>query len=145
MRALRIFLFAVALSIVPASASAVNIRLGLGANYWFVKSGLFDVTLAEDGRIVGPLYIGGRVGAALVTGPETAGIPIDLLIGVVFADGLIYIEASGGPWLIFNRGDLLRGHGALGFGFNKGIFFVGLEVGYLEPNAIIGLQLGLRF
>ncbi len=122
----------------------MSLRLGLGANYWFASRGLFDLTLAVDGRIIGPVYVGGRVGAALVTSPATAGIPIDLLVGVVFARGLIYIEASGGPWLIF-KGDLLRGHGALGFGFHRGILFAGLEVGYLQPDAILGLRLGLRF
>jgi hypothetical protein len=146
-RLFRIVLLTLALLAVPAAASAhpVHVRLGVGAHYWFVKSGLFDLTLAVDGIIVGPLYVGGRVGAAVRTEPTKATIPIDILIGVILADGLIYIEGTGGPWIAIDQNDVLRGHGALGFGFMRGLFWVGVEIGYLEPNAILGLRLGLRF
>jgi hypothetical protein len=145
MRALRISLVAAALFLIPHTASAVNVRLGLGAHYWFERSGLFDLTVAVDGRIVGPLYVGGRVGAAVSTSGPNVIIPIDLQIGVIFADASLYIEASGGPWIAIDSGDVLRGHGALGFGFIRGIFWIGVEVGYLEPDAVLGLRLGLRF
>jgi hypothetical protein len=145
MRAMRIFLLVLALGAVPSTASAVEIRLGLGAHYWFERAGLFDLSLGVNGRIVGPLYVGGRVGAAITSAGPNAVIPIDLVIGVVVVEGLLYIEGVGGPWIAIDTGDTLRGHGALGFGFMRGMFWVGLEVGYLEPDAILGLRLGLRF
>jgi hypothetical protein len=147
MRALRISLLALALIAIPSAASAhpVHVRLGVGAHYWFERSGLFDLTLSVDGIIVGPLYIGGRVGGMLRVEPTKAIIPIDLMIGVLLVRGLIYIEAVGGPWIAIDHTDVLRGHGGVGFGFIKGLFWIGIEAGYLEPSAILGARLGLRF
>jgi len=41
-------MLALALSaiVAPNPAEAATYRLGLGANYWFEKSGIFDATLA---------------------------------------------------------------------------------------------------
>lgn len=143
MRGLRVLLLCAVLTLAPAAAQA-GFRLGIGAHYWFQRSGFFDVSLSIDTHIYGPLFIGGRVGGALVTDPTTAAIPLDVLIRLLLVDGLLYIEATGGPWFVF-QGDVVRGHGALGFGFNKGILTAGLEIGYASPRAIIGARLGFRF
>ena len=76
-RALRVMLLFLALAI-PSTASAVNVRLGVGVHYWFARTGLFDLTLSVDGRIVGPLYVGGRVGGGITSSGPNAIIPIDL-------------------------------------------------------------------
>jgi hypothetical protein len=142
---MRILMLTAALAAIPSTASAVEIRLGLGASYWFERTGLFDLTLGVNGRIVGPLYIGGRVGAGVTTSGPNVIIPINLVVGVIIVEGLLYIEGMGGPWIAIDTGDTLRGHGALGFGFLRGMFWVGVEAGYLEPDAILGVRLGLRF
>ena len=148
MRALRVLLVVVVLAI-PGSAAAhpVHARLGVGAHYWFRDRGLFDLTISVEGMIVGPLYIGGRVGAGVLLYPqdrERVAIPIDVMIGVLIIN-MLYIEAVAGPWLTIDTGDLLRGHAGLGFGFYRGLFWIGVEAAYLEPDAILGVRLGLRF
>lgn len=149
MKALRVLPLLIALSAIPDTASAhpIHVRLGVGAHYWFEDRGLFDLTLSVEGMIVGPLYIGGRVGGGMIfypEAPERAIIPIDVMIGLYFIQ-LLYVEVVAGPHLAINTGDVLRGHVGVGFGFVKGLFWIGVEGGYLEPDPIVGLRLGLRF
>jgi hypothetical protein len=122
----------------PGAAEAATYRLGLGANYWFEESGVFDFTLGISTRIARRLSVGGRFGAAIVTEPSTAAIPLDIVLRGDL--GRVYIEALGGPWVLF-KGDALRGHFAGGFGVRSGGISAGVEVGYLDPNAIIGFNL----
>jgi hypothetical protein len=126
----------------PAEA-ATSLRLGLGADYWFVKSATFQFTLGVETHLTGPLFLGGRFGAMLVTEPNTLGVPIDLVLRANLARRF-YIEGLVGPWILF-EGDTFRAHGAFGFGLQGSSLTFGLEVGYLSPEPTIGLRLGYRF
>ena len=57
----------------------------------------------------------------------------------------VYVEGLVGPWILLDRGDALRGHAAFGFGLLGRSMTLGLEVGYLDPSAMLGLRLGFRF
>ncbi len=141
MRSIRSVVLALAVGIVaaPKPAEAATIRLGLGADYWFEQSGVFDFTLAVTERLGRHVSIGGRFGMALVTSPSTAAIPLDLVLRGNVQH--FYIEGLAGPWILFDRGDALHGHFAMGFGVQRGAISAGVEVGYLDPNAIIGFRL----
>jgi len=139
MRPSRSFLLALALSAVvaPSSAHAATYRLGLGANYWFEKSGIFDATLAITTTVAPRLSIGGRFGAALVTSPSTAALPLDLVVRGTFRR--VYVEGIAGPWIFF-EGDALRAHAGMGIGLRAGNVSAGVELAYLDPNAILGFK-----
>ena len=147
MKLLRLYclggVLAVCLGLAPSSSEASNIRLGLGADYWLVKSGTFQFTLGVDTHLAGPLTIGGRFGAMLVTSPNTLGIPIDLVLHANLARQF-YIEGLAGPWILF-EGDTFRAHAAFGFGLQSGALSFGVEVGYITPKPTVGLRLGYRF
>lgn len=124
----------------PCVAEA-GVRLGIGGNYWFSEAGLFDGHVAVDTRLAGPLHIGGRFGAGLVTEPATVFIPIDMELRVDIQRRL-YIEGVGGPWIFpDSTNDHLRGHIAFGFGLYSGNLRFGLNVGWLEPRAHLGIVL----
>jgi hypothetical protein len=135
---------AVVLWLAPAPAeAATSLRLGLGADYWFVESATFQFTLGIETPLDGPFHIGGRFGALLVTEGDTLGVPVDLVVRANLARQL-YIEGLVGPWLFF-EGDTFRAHGAFGFGLQGRELSFGVEVGYLSPDPTIGLRLGYRF
>lgn len=136
---------ALGLWLAPApSEAATNLRLGLGADYWFVESATFQLNLGVETHLAGPLHIGGRFGALLVTGQGgTLGVPIDLVLRANLARQF-YIEGLVGPWIFF-EGNAFRAHGAFGFGIQSGALSFGLELGYLNPEPVIGLRLGYRF
>jgi hypothetical protein len=134
---------AVGLLLAPTPSEASNIRLGLGADYWFTQSATFQFTLGVDTHLAGPLFIGGRFGAMLVTAPNTLGIPIDLVLHANLARQF-YIEGLAGPWILF-EGDTFRAHAAFGFGLQNGALSFGVEVGYLTPKPTVGLRLGYKF
>ncbi len=144
MRSIRSLLLALALvvAVAPKPAEAVILRLGLGADYWFEQSGVFDFTLTVAAPITHHVSVGGRFGMALVTSPSTAAIPLDLVLRGVIRH--FYLEGMGGPWILF-KGDALHGHFAMGFGLQRGGISAGVEVGYLDPNAIIGFRLAFAF
>ena len=123
-------------------AEATRVRLGLGANYWFVEEAVFDLTLGFTVPIVDRLSVGGRLGFGFVTGGNTVGLPIDLVVR--FAPSRFYIEGVAGPWVFF-EGDHLAGHAALGLGIVAGNWSFGAEVGYLEPRAILGAKIAYTF
>jgi hypothetical protein len=130
--------------LVPTSSeAATNIRLGLGADYWLEKTATFQFTLGVDTPLAGPLTIGGRFGALLVTAPNTLGIPLDLVLHANLNRD-VYIEGLVGPWILF-QGDTFRAHGAFGFGLQGRALSFGVEVGYLSPKPTVGLRLGYRF
>jgi len=135
---------ALGLWLAPAPVeAATNLRMGLGADYWFDNGATFQFTLGVETHLAGPLHIGGRFGALLVTDPNTLGVPIDLVLRANLARQF-YIEGLVGPWLLF-EGDTFRGHGAFGFGLQSDNLSFGLEVGYLSPKPMLGLRLGYRF
>jgi hypothetical protein len=140
MRMVRPLVLALALgaAAAPRTAEAATYRLGLGANYWFEESGVFDFTLGISTRVARRLSVGGRLGAAIVTEPSTAAIPLDVVLRGEFPR--VYLEALGGPWILF-KGDAVRGHFAMGLGVRSRGISAGVEVGYLDPNAIIGFKL----
>ncbi len=138
-------LFAVGLFFAPTTSEAAAIRVGLGADYWIDESAAFNFTLGVEGRIAGPLSIGARFGAALITDGNDIGIPLDLILRANVARNRVYIEGMVGPWIVFGRNDEFRAHAAFGFGLQSGAASIGLEVGYLDPNPVIGLRLGYRF
>jgi len=139
MRLASSFVLALALSaiVAPNPAEASTYRLGLGANYWFEKSGIFDATLAITTPVARRLSIGGRFGAALVTSPSTAALPLDLVLRGSFRR--VYVEGVAGPWIFF-EGDALRAHAGLGIGLRARNVSAGIEVAYLHPNAILGFK-----
>ncbi|WP_224247572.1 hypothetical protein [Hyalangium gracile] len=147
MKRLRLFclggVLAVGLFLAPTPSEAANIRLGLGADYWFVESATFQFTLGVETHLAGPLHLGGRFGAMLVSSPDTLGVPIDLVLHLKLTRNF-YIEGLAGPWILF-EGDTFRAHGAFGFGLQSGKLTFGVEVGYISPEPAIGLRLGYKF
>lgn len=147
MKLLRLYclggLLTVGLFLAPTPSHAANIRLGLGADYWFVKSATFQFTLGVETHLAGPLFLGGRFGAMLVSSPNTLGVPIDLVLHAKLTRQF-YIEGLAGPWILF-EGDTIRAHGAFGFGLQSGKLTFGVEVGYITPKPSIGLRLGYSF
>jgi hypothetical protein len=140
MRLVQSLVLALAVGVVlaPKSAQAAYYRLGLGADYWFEKSGLFNLTLGVYEPVVRHFSVGGRFGAAYVTDPSTVALPLDL---VLHGDiGRMYLEGVVGPWIFFT-GTAVRAHVGAGFGLHTRHLSVGLELAYLDPNAIIGLRL----
>jgi len=138
-------LLAAGLFIVPTDSEAAGVRVGLGADYWIDESAAFNFTLGVETKLAGPLTVGARFGAMLITNGNDIGVPLDLVLRANLASSGVYIEGMAGPWLVFGRGDTFRAHAAFGFGLQGKAASIGLEVGYLEPNPTIGLRLGYKF
>lgn len=136
-------LLGLGLFLAPASSQAADLRLGLGADYWLDRSAAFNLTLGVDAELVGPIAVGARFGALLVTSPNTLAVPADLVLRANISRRRVYIEAMAGPWIFF-EGDTFRTHAAFGFGLQGKSVSIGLEVGYLEPEPIVGVRLGWR-
>lgn len=134
---------ALALLLAPRASEAANVRLGLGADAWLDgRGGIFSLLVGVDTRLAGPLSIGGRFGAALATGPDDVAVPLDLVLRLNFRNA--YVEGLAGPHIFFDDDSHLRAHAAFGFGLTNGPLSFGIEVGYLEPEPVIGLRLGYR-
>ncbi len=131
-------LLALTLASSPALAS---IRLGLGADYWVDRSGEFNLTLAALAPMTRHLAVGARFGALIATDPTIAGVPLDLQLRASISQ--LYLEASVGPWILFTDRPV-RAHAAFGFGLQARSISFGLEVGWLDPRALLGLRLGVR-
>jgi hypothetical protein len=138
-------LLAAGLFFAPTTSEAATVRAGLGADYWVDQSAIFNFTLGVEGRIAGPLSVGARFGAALITDGNDVGVPLDLILRANIANNRVYIEGMAGPWIVFGRGDEFRAHAAFGFGLQGRAASIGIEVGYLEPEPVIGLRLGYKF
>jgi hypothetical protein len=125
----------------PAAASA---RFGLGAD-WLVDpgDGAFQLTLAGERQVVRSLDVGGRIGVLLLSGPSRVGVPVDASLRLRL--GRLYVEGLAGPWIVFDDGDALRLHAAVGFGVVARGVQLGLEVGYLDPTSMVGLRLAFPF
>ena len=122
-------------------AAAPSLRLGFGADYWFDRAGQFSATLGVLGRLTREVAAGVRVGALINTSPTTAGIPIDLPLRVSLSH--LYLEGTAGPWILFTDSPV-RAHAAFGFGLQSGSISFGLELGWLDPAALLGARLGIR-
>ncbi len=136
--ALAVTAVALAAAAAPARARAA---IGLGADWLTDPSvGALELTLAADRPVARGLAIGGRIGALLATDGVGPGVPIDLRLRLrgerLYVDGLV------GPWVFFDDGDAVRLHAALGFGLlQRGGLSVGLEVGWVNPTATVGIRL----
>ncbi len=141
MRARRLVLAAfIAVAAAWARPAAAGTALGLGADYLLdPHDGALMLTLAAETPLARHLTVGGRFGAMLISGPTRVGVPIDLRLRARFSG--LYLEGLVGPWFVFNDGDVLRFHGALGFGILARSVSFGLEVGYMDPTAMIGVRL----
>lgn len=135
--------FALATS-TPREAEAVSTRLSLGANYWLVKTGVFDLSFAVDTPLGSIFSVGGRFGIMLTSNDVHVGIPLDILLRIRVA-GPIAIELTGGPWIFFNAADELAAHFGFHVAINAGSISFGPEVSYLEPEPMIGGRLSFRF
>ncbi|RYZ42595.1 MAG: hypothetical protein EOO71_07390 [Myxococcaceae bacterium] len=147
MHLLRIYaagLLALGFLLVPArSEAAAGVRLGVGADYWVDTSAAFNFTLGVEGHVAGPIFVGARFGAVLVTDGNIIGVPLDISIRANVGR-TVYVEGLAGPWIFF-KGDTFKAHAAFGFGLQGKAASIGVEVGYLDPNPIIGLRLGYKF
>jgi len=142
----RAALAAAVLALLAAAAPArAGTALGLGAD-WLTEpsASLLQLTLAADRGVARGLSLGGRIGALVGTDGIGPGVPIDLRLRLrvdrLYVDGLV------GPWVFFDDGDAVRVHGAIGFGLvQRGGLQVGLEVGYVDPTASLGVRLAWPF
>ena len=137
-------LLALAVLLVSGRSEAAHLRLNLGADYHVNHGALFSATGAVDFVLTGPLSIGPRVGLALSSLDNAAGLPLDLNLRLSPQSAPMYVELLVGPWLFF-QGDTVRAHAAFGIGYQGRSFGIGLEVGYLEPAPHVGLRVGWRF
>ncbi|MBS2031715.1 MAG: hypothetical protein JST54_27710 [Deltaproteobacteria bacterium] len=127
-------------SAAPASA---ELRVAAGAAAWLDVGPVFTATFAGDARVLPHFEVGGRGGVGLLTpGPAKAMIPLDIQARLLISR--IYIEGDVGPWLVIEDHPV-HAHATLGAGVEVGILVAGLEVGWLDPEGILGVQVGLRF
>src|SRR5262245_12886503 len=124
-----------------SSPALAFIRLGVGADYWVDRSGEFNLTLAALAPLTRELAVGGRFGALIATDPATAGIPLDLQFRASISR--LYLEVSVGPWILFTDRPV-RAHAAFGFGLQARSIAFGIEVGWLDPNALLGVRLSFK-
>jgi hypothetical protein len=146
MRTLRAFVpvLAAALALAWARPAAASVALGLGADYLVDPSeGAFQLTLAADTPLARHVSVGARFGAMLVSGPSRLGVPLDARLRIRMQR--VYLEGLIGPWIVFKDDPAVRFHGAIGFGVVSRGVQLGLEVGYLDPTAMIGLRLAFPF
>jgi hypothetical protein len=125
----------------PADAA---VALGLGADYLLdPEDGLFGLTLAVENRLNRHVRLGARFGAMLLSGPGRVGVPIDARLRVRVER--VYLEGLVGPWIVFDDGDALKLHAGVGFGVLSRGVQLGLEVGWLDPSAMVGVRLAFPF
>lgn len=135
-------LFATLVALGFARPAEATIDLGLGADWIEGGTGEFNLTLAADTRLGRHLTMGGRAGVAFYESSDNIGIPIDVRLTLHVQR--IYFEGLVGPWVLIDSGDLLRFHGAFGFGLeSRGVDF-GLEVGRLGDATILGLRVAFK-
>lgn len=126
--------------LVPSTVAA-SIRIGVGADHWFNGRGEYNFTVAPTLNLSRAVSVGGRFGVLVLSSPGTAGLPLDVLLRISIQR--IYLEGSAGPWILFTDNPV-RGHGAFGIGVQAGIVSFGVEAGWLDPSALLGLRLALQ-
>ena len=125
-----------------SSTSRAEMRLAAGANAWLDEGGLFTATFAGDVRVLPHFEVGGRGGMGLFTDPAKAVIPLDIQARILISR--VYIEGNVGPWIVVDDHPV-HAHATAGAGIEVGMLVAGVEVGWLDPEGILGVQLGLRF
>jgi hypothetical protein len=128
-------------ALAPSTAEA-SIRLGFGTDYWFNRGGEFNFTVAPFASLVRGLEVGGRLGVLVATDPAIAGLPLDLQLRLSFEHA--YFEGSAGPWILFVSDSPVRAHFSFGMGLQSHALAFGLEAGWLDPNAVLGLRLSFK-
>lgn len=123
-----------------ARGPATRVELALGADYVVdPELGALNLTVGLERWLARGLSAGLRFGALVTEEPTHLGAPIDVRLRLRTHG--IYLEGLVGPWLLFDSGDTLRFHGAVGFGLTGGGLSFGLEVGALGSSGIGGLRL----
>jgi hypothetical protein len=137
---LRAILAAATLAAIGAARpAAASTSLGLGADYLVdPDSGELQLTLAADTRLARHATLGVRFGAMVLSDPGRLGVPIDGRLRI--RGSRLYAEGLVGPWLVFDDGDTLRLHAAFGFGLLTRSLSFGVEVGWMDPTAMIGVR-----
>lgn len=125
-----------------ARPAAAEIDLGLGADWIKDGKGEFNLTLGAETWLARHLTVGGRAGAAFFGDGNVIGVPVDFLLKVHVRR--IYFEGLAGPWFLIDSGDLLRFHGAFGFGIETRDLSFGLEVGVLKDSPMAGARMVFR-
>lgn len=123
------------------SANA-GLSAGVNGHAWLGGRGLFALTLRADTPLAGAASVGGRFGALVATEPFEPGVPLDLTLTIWF--GRVYLDGLFGPWLFFEGPSTVRLHGAVGSGIRLGGrsgVRLGVEVGWLDPRATLGVSL----
>ncbi len=132
--------------LVDARPAAAGTAIGLGAD-WITEpdAGALQLTLAFDRGLARNVTLGGRVGALIATDGIGPAVPLDLRLR--FRVDRIYLDGLVGPWFFFDEGsDNVRLHAAIGFGVvQRGGLQLGLEVGYVDPSAMIGVRVAWPF
>ncbi len=143
MRARHAFALLVTLAALAAPRSAdASVNLALGADWIEGGTGEFNLTLGVETWLARHLTVGGRAGAAFFGDSNNVGVPIDFLLKLHVQR--VYFEGLVGPWMMLDSGDLLRFHGAFGFGIESRTVMFGLEVGVLDHATMLGARLGFR-
>ncbi len=137
--------FAGALLLSARPARALGAEAGLGADYLFDdEAGDFMGFIALDTSLVPRLTLGARFGMVLESDPSRFGIPLDARLRLRIRR--LYLEGLAGGWLFFKGDDNFRFHAAGGAGLTIArAVRMGLEVGYLDPSAMVGLRLAFGF
>ncbi|WP_242335071.1 MULTISPECIES: hypothetical protein [unclassified Anaeromyxobacter] len=131
---------AVAAALAWARPADASVALGLGADYLLdPEIGEFQLTLGVATPLARHLSVGARFGAMLLSEPSRVGVPLDVKLRVRM--DRLYVEGLAGPWIVFDDDDALKLHAAVGFGLVARAVSFGLEVGYLDPTAMIGVRL----
>jgi hypothetical protein len=130
--------------LVAARPAAAGTSFGLGADYLTDPSAAaLELLLAADTPVARGLTLGGRIGALVATDGIGPGVPVDarlrLRVDRLYADALV------GPWVFFDEGDAIRLHVALGFGIARRGLQLGLEVGWVDPTATVGVRVAWSF
>lgn len=138
-----VMLGALLLGASPAAASVAE--AGLGADF-MVDDNAAGVmaTLALETPIARRLSVGGRFGVFLESDPSRLGVPLDARLR--FHTRALYVDGLVGPWIFFREPQRVRFHGALGVGlFLRGRVSLGIELGYLDPSAMLGARFAFAF
>jgi hypothetical protein len=140
MAPLRALLAAATLAALAAARpAAASTALGLGAD-WLVEpdSGELQLTLAAETRLMKHVTLGVRLGVNYFGETDSVGVPIDGRLRIRTSG--LYIDGLVGPWLVFDSGDTVRLHAAVGFGILTRSLSFGLEVGYVEDTSMVGVR-----
>lgn len=129
----------------PAGAS---VELGVGGDWidgggpYDDGTGEFNLTLAADRFVARRLSVGFRGGVAFFESSDDVGVPLDVRLTLHVQR--IYFEGLVGPWILLDAEDAVKFHGAFGFGLESRGIEVGLEVGVLGDDTMLGLRLAFR-